>query len=101
MGADFIIAVNVTPDTWEKSDPKKEEAAEIKEPNIFHVIMHAIHIASYQAVRATLAGANVIIEPQVAHIGFADFHKVRECILKGELAAKSSVPEIKKLLKNL
>jgi len=89
MGADFVIAVNAIPD---------RSAGEAKEPNIFNVIMQTIHIVAYQLLKSSLAGANVVIEPQVASIGYFDFHRAQECILQGELAAQNFVPEIKRLL---
>jgi len=99
MGADFIIAVNVIPDISDRVRPRGKEGVEdFKEPNIFNVIMQTIHIAAYQAVKSSLVGADVIIEPQVASIGHFDFHRAPECILQGELAAQASVPEIKQKL---
>ena len=100
MGADLIIAVNVVPDIRDRihhqtSEERKEDS---KEPNIFSVIMRMVHIASFQVVKSSMKGADIVIEPEVAHIGFADFHRVRECISKGARAAQSSVPEIKKVL---
>ena len=100
MGANFIIAVNVVPNIKDRMHPVNEEQIEdSKEPNIFSVIMRMIHIAGYQAVRYSLEGADIVIEPQVAHIGFGDFHKVNECILQGELATQSSIAEMKRRLK--
>jgi len=100
MGADFIIAVNVIPDISDRVRPRGKEGVEgFKEPNIFNVIMQTIHIAAYQAVKSSLVGADVIIEPQVASIGHFDFHRAPECILQGELAAQASVPEIKRKLR--
>ena len=98
MGADFIIAVNVTPDARERIHQVSEEGLKAKEPNIFNVIMQTIHIAAYQAVKSSLVGADVIIEPQVTHIGWGDFHRVSECILQGELATQGSISEIKRKL---
>jgi len=99
MGADFIIAVNVVPDMRDRVNKvDKEQIEDSKEPNIFNIAMRVIHIAAYQAVKSSLEGADIIIEPQVTHIGFGDFHKVKECILQGELATQSSIPGIKRVL---
>jgi NTE family protein len=43
--------------------------------------------------------ANIVIKPNVAHVGYGDFHHAQECILQGELAAQNSIPEIKRKLK--
>lgn len=90
MGADFIIAVNAIPNRGNSSKPSN------KAPNIFKVLKQTIRIAQYQAVRASLIGADVVIKPQTTHIRFSDYHRVEECILQGELAAQSSIPEIKR-----
>lgn len=93
MGADLIIAVNAIPNRHNTSKPLN------KAPNIFKVTKQTIHIARYQLVRASLIGADIVIEPQMTHISFGDYHRAEECILQGELAAQSSIPEIKKQLK--
>ena len=98
MGADFIIAVNVTPDLRERIHQVSEEQVEAKEPNILNVIMQMVHIIGYRMVESSLVGADVIIEPQVTHIGWGDFRRVPECILQGELAARSCILEIKRKL---
>ena len=87
MGADFIIAVNVIP---RRETPGKTE------PNLFTVVMQTLYISSYQFIQASLEGADIVIEPKVDEIGYADFHHARECILQGELAAKKVIPEIKR-----
>ena len=89
MGADFIIAVNAMPD---------RSVAEVKEPNIFNVIMQTIYIVAHWSLKSSLAGANVVIEPQTASIGHFDFQRAEECISQGEVAARSSIPEIKRRL---
>ena len=98
MGADFIIAVNVTPDLRDGLHHISEGQAEAKEPNILNIIMQMVHIIGYQAVKSSLVGADVIIEPQVTHIGWFDFHRAPECVLQGELAARNCVLEIKRKL---
>ena len=92
MGADFIMAVNVTPDISKKAYPHS------KEPNIFNVIMQTIHIAGYQVIEYSLRGADVVIEPQLAHVGSLDFHRGQECILQGEAATQVSISEIRRKL---
>ena len=89
MGADFIIAVNVLPSRITK---------ETKEPNIFGVIMKTIYIYSYRVVGSSLSGADVVIEPDVGHLAFTDFHRAQEYILQGQLSAQDVIPEIKRRL---
>lgn len=101
MGADFIIAVNVVPDIRDRTKISKanvEKKEDPKEPNIFSIIMRMVHITAYQAVKSSLQGADIVIEPEVVEVGFGDFHRVNECVLQGQLAAQSSIPEIKRRL---
>ena len=99
MGADFVIAVNVIPDIADRAyQLEKEQKRDFKEPNIFSVIVQSMQMAQCLLVRSCLEGADIVIKPQAAHIGFGDFHRAKECIIQGELAARNSILEIKRLL---
>ncbi|HEY82116.1 MAG TPA: patatin family protein [Dehalococcoidia bacterium] len=98
MGADFVIAVNVIPDVVERAHRIKEGSKGHKEPNLVHIIMQSLYIGTYALVRSSLEGADVVIEPKLGHIGAGDFHHAQECILQGELAAESAIPEIRRKL---
>ncbi len=89
MGADIIIAVNVLPYL---------EIPGSDEPNIFDVIMQTLHISNYRMIATSLAGADIVIEPRVMDIGYADFHRVDEGIMRGESAAEQVIPDIRRLL---
>ena len=94
MGADIVIAVNVIPSPGRRI----HQAEEFRKPNIISIIMQSIYIGSYSLVEASLEGADIVIEPEVAHIGTGDFHRAKECIVLGEKAAQEAIPGIKKLL---
>jgi len=104
MGADFIIAVNVIIKPSDRAgnahleERVQKEMGEVKEPGIFSMMMQLVNVASYQVVKSSLSGADIVIEPKVAGIGFGDFRRARECIFQGELAAQDSVQEIKRQL---
>ena len=102
MGADFVIAVNVIPDINAHDGTRwiggGERLKEPKEPNIISVIMQSIYIGTHSLAKASLEGADVVIQPQVAHIGPTDFRQAQDCIEHGELAALDSIPEIKRKL---
>ncbi len=87
MGADLVIAVNVM---------HSRNVGQGKEPNIFTIAMQTLHIASYGTIVSCLRGADIVVEPDMAHIGFADFHRVQECIRQGELATQDAIPEIRR-----
>ena len=89
MGADFIVAVNVTP---------RHGTEQNKELNIFSIVIQMLNIATHRIIKASLEGADVIIEPRVEHIAYGDFHRVDESVERGLLATEESVAEIKKLL---
>ncbi|MFC1938986.1 patatin-like phospholipase family protein [Chloroflexota bacterium] len=98
-GIDFVIAVNVIPDFRDRHyQAGKQDIIEFKKPNIFSVIMQSTQIAQCALLRSCLESAEVVIKPQVAHIGVADFRQVRECITQGRQAAKDCVLEIKRRL---
>ena len=99
MGADFVIAVNVIPDVVDRSHDSVEERIKgAKEPNIIHVLIQSVHIGTYSLVRSSLEKADVVIEPDVVHIGAAEFHYARECIKQGEIATRKAMPEIRSRL---
>jgi NTE family protein len=92
MGADFIIAVNVTPDVSARIQKVN------KEPSIFHVILQSIYITTYAMAQHNLEYADIVIEPDLSHIGAGDFQKAQELIIRGEQAARKAIPKIKKRL---
>jgi NTE family protein len=99
MGADFVIAVNVIPGVIDRfHEPIKESKKGARGPNIIYVLLQSIHIGTYSLVKSSLENADVVIEPDVVHIGAAEFNHARECIRLGELAAQKAMPEIRSRL---
>jgi NTE family protein len=100
MGADFVIAVDVTPDKAERADylatPAKNAA--VREPGMLQVIIQSIYISSYLSAHSATKGADIVVHPNVARIAPAEFHRAAESILEGELTAEDSVVQIKKRL---
>ncbi|MFC1963934.1 patatin-like phospholipase family protein [Chloroflexota bacterium] len=94
MGADLTIAINVIPDAKALSERERSK----EHPGLIHIIMQSIYIGNYSLVRSSLEEADVVIQPQVAHVGAGDFHLAAECIHQGTLATKVALPEIKRLL---
>lgn len=98
MGANFIIAVNVMPDMSQRTHKAGKKRRKIfNEPNIFSVMIQTMHIASCALVRFCLEGADITIQPR-AVIGFGDFHRAKEAIVQGEIAAQTAIAEIKRQL---
>jgi NTE family protein len=102
MGADFVISVNVLHHPGEKTplhpEDVPEDVKEAKEPNIFDIMVQTVNILASHLVESSLSSADVVIEPNMADIGLADFRKAEECIRRGELAAQDSIPEIKRYI---
>ncbi len=104
MGADIVIAVNVSP---RMPDVRKriyiEEAISyhlpnIKEPSMYTIMMNYMSIMNSRAADASLKKADIVIEPRLANISFTDFKKAEHCILEGEFAAIDALLDIKRLL---
>lgn len=98
MGSDFVISVNVLHHPAENPPLHPEDVKEIKEPNISDIMIQTVNILASHLVKSSLSSSDIIIEPNMADIGLADFHKVEECIRRGELAAQDSISEIKRYL---
>jgi NTE family protein len=94
MGADLVIAVNVIPTMGVRLQPSKET----KEPGIFQSMLHSFYIATYSLVRSNLAGADIVIEPSLPHVGYGDFHRIGESITQGEIAAQALIEQVKQKL---
>lgn len=97
MGADLVIAVDITPTKTERANYLAKHKEE-KEPGILQVMMQTIYLASYRNAETCGQNADVIIHPSLAHIGPGEFHRARECILEGELAALDHLAQIKRAL---
>ena len=100
MGADFIIAVNVTSSAQllHHEYITDGEKMKTKQPSILHVMMRTMQIVNRRALKSELTGADVSIEPELENINWGDFHQVSECVLQGKLAASDAIPEIKRKL---
>jgi predicted acylesterase/phospholipase RssA len=97
MGADFIIAVNVTPDMAGRlrgTNLKRVEAH--KQPNIFQVLLQSVYITTYSLSQAAFATADVGIEPDLGIINLGDFNQAREAITIGRKAGEAAIPDIGK-----
>jgi len=76
---------------------KKDEA-----PGLFHAIASSINIFQDRITRSRLAGdpADVVLSPDVSHIGMLEFHRAAEAIEAGELCVQRELAEILALTGN-
>jgi len=99
MGADFTIAVNVLDYTSNRTQQAStENVGDVKQPNIFSILIRMISIMGYRAAISGIKEADITITPNVGHIRPSNFHRARECILRGHRAARHAIPEIKRQL---
>jgi len=105
MGAEIVIGVDVNAKvvipTMQKMKKLTSKDKETKEafPNIIEIIMSAIYIMEQQITKYKLASdkADILIEPEVGHIGFLEFHRTPETIAEGYKTATEKIKEIKAL----
>lgn len=88
MGADFIIAVNISSQT--------EGAATASS---LDVLMQTFSIMGQRLNHYELKDADIVITPALGNMGSADFNNRNLAILAGEQAAAAVMPQIKAKLK--
>jgi len=89
-GADVVIAVDISAGV----------AGSVPQ-GILDTILQSIDIMYAKIATAQLRNADVVIRPQVSHIGSSDFEKRNEAILEGEKAATQALPQIRQILDKL
>jgi NTE family protein len=99
MGADFVIAVCVSPGVSRRiNDSHKMRTPAHKEPNIFQILMQSFYITTWTLAHTSLRSADVVIEPEIDHISSSDFKLADELVEQGHIAAEKALPEIRKKL---
>ena len=91
MGADFIIAVNVSQRMKKKYDYQ----------NAVDILFRSDAITSNELRSIQLSKADLIISPKVSQIHWANFNKPEKCIRAGEMAAENKIQELKRKIKQM
>jgi len=65
-----------------------------KTPNIFDVLMQSIHAMQYEKIRLASKSADIVINPDVSHIGTFGFQKGEEAISQGYKATRDMLPRL-------
>ncbi len=86
LGAEFIIGVDV------------KSSREVKVKNVFDVIMQSIEIMEDEIFRRMVIDAQVLIQPEVSHIGSFGFDMAEEAVRLGREAAAKALPRLKQAL---
>ena len=89
-GADVVIAVDIS-----------AGVAGAVPQGILDTILQSIDIMYAKIATAQLKNADVVIRPNLSHIGSSDFDKRNEAILEGEKAAVLAMPQIRQILDRL
>ena len=87
MGADLVIAVDIS------ARPKNDKGM-----NIWGLLDQTLNIMGQQSINYELKLADIVIKPEVGHLGVLDLKARHESILAGERAAQAQIPKIKALL---
>ncbi len=87
LGAEVVIAVNLG---------GGRKAAQVN--NIFDAIIQSLHLMAIESTEARLKNADVVIEPQVSHIGLIDFSRKKELLTLGIQAAEQALPRLREKL---
>lgn len=87
MGADIVIAVDIS------ARPDGSKAL-----NMFGLLDQTINIMGQQSIREELEQADIVIQPQVGHIGTLDLKASHATILEGEKAAQLKIRAIEKAI---
>jgi NTE family protein len=89
-GADVVIAVDIS------SNPANSSPR-----STIETILQSIDIMHAKISQIQLGRADVVIRPDVGHIGAADFSKRHEAILEGEKAALNALPNINQIISRM
>ena len=90
MGADFVIAVNIS------SAPEVQTSA-----SSLSVLLQTFSIMGQTINQYELKGADVVIRPDLAEMQGGDFGGRHNAILAGERAASAALPEIRRKLREM
>ena len=90
MGADLVIAVDIS--TGANNAPPQ---------TTMETILQSVVIMYSKISQNQLSRADIVIRPNVSHIGSTDFSKRHEAVLEGEKAAIEAMPQIKAAIDKL
>jgi NTE family protein len=90
LGADFVIAVDISSDV-ESTPPE----------GTIETILQSINIMYSKLSSTQISKADIVIRPKVGYIGSSDFSKRHEAVLEGEKATIEALPDINNLISRL
>jgi NTE family protein len=91
MGADIVIAVDISGGGKDNPDPT----------GTIDAILTSVNIMYARLSERQLEKADVVIRPKVGHIASGDFTRRNDAIFEGEKAATAALPRIREILDTL
>jgi NTE family protein len=100
MGADFVIAVDLSSNLVGRYVRSAKSGKPPKGPSMIEVMTTSLDIMSVRITRSRLAGepADFIIQPRLGDLGLLEYHRGAEAIAEGRAAAELAIPHIRQLL---
>ena len=71
----------------------------VRMPSLLEVVLASVNIMQVRITRSRMAGdpPEVMIAPQLAHLGLMDFYRAEEAIAEGQRAAEKTLPFLQQL----
>jgi len=88
LGAEIVVGVSVCLHDGQRGAPT----------NIFQVVSRAVSAAQKHQLEAWERHADLVLRPSVQSLAWDDFDRIEEAIDAGAVAARSALPQIRKLL---
>ena len=75
------------------------DPARVPAPSLLEVVLASVNIMQVRITRSRMAGdpPEVVIAPQLAHLGLMDFYRAEEAIAEGQRAAEKTLPFLRQL----
>ncbi len=75
------------------------DPARVPAPSLLEVVLASVNIMQVRITRSRMAGdpPEVMIAPQLAHLGLMDFYRAEEAIAEGRRAAEARLPFLQQL----
>ncbi len=86
QGAEVVIAVDVKFGSESHYHPVH---------SFLEVMIQALDLLEREVAKMSFADADVVIQPNLGHVGGADFGRAKECIEAGRQAAREVLPQLK------
>ncbi len=120
MGADIVVAVNLTRPAGERKSGVRDrrykgggllgasvDLASLKDmalpdalraPNLLEVLFQMVYTMEYEISRSRMDPAHVVIHPELSGFSWTEMHRARELIAAGERIAEAHLAKVKSLI---